>query len=119
MPAGEHLREGREKRDLSAPRQQHDVEQAVVGLRRWREAHPAAVVGRVRRRHRPADHFARRAAVDLHGEPDGFPPGGRAQCPIGVDLLAANEPGTIGDHLDVRVEADTGNAEVGPAVRLG
>ncbi len=119
MPSGEDPGEQGEKGAFRRVGDEHHLDEAVgeVGVRG--EPHPAAVVGRVRRRHRVSIQLTGRRVVHGDGEPHRPPGGERPQRRIGVDVASAQQPDPVGDHLDVGVVADAGDTQIRSPVHLG
>ena len=91
----------------------HDVEQPVVERSSRGQPHAAAVGLGVCRRDRVADGAAGLAAVEPDRERRRLPGGQRAQRPVGVDQVPADEAGLVGDPIGVRVKAAAGDSDEG------
>ena len=93
----------------------HELEQAIVEPRVGSELHATAVAAGVGDRDRVADDRAWLAVVDGDRERGGAPPRQRSHRAVGVDEVAADQLGLVGDPVGDRVEPAAGDPDERPA----
>ena len=118
VPTPEHGRQQSQEAQLGHMGDDHDLQQPVVEPGGRRQAHTAPIGAGVGDRDRVAGDRVRPAAVQRDRERRRAPLRQRAQRGVGIDQVAAHEPGAVGDPVGVGIDPAAGDPHEGAPVDL-